>query len=66
MTTDTPTQADRLLRLDEAAEALQVSDSTIRRLVRDKELKVVRIGRAVRVRPEDLEAFIRDRLATEE
>lgn len=66
MTTDTATQADRLLRLDEAAEALQVSDSTIRRLVRDKELKVVRIGRAVRVRPEDLEAFIQERLATEE
>ena len=66
MTTDTPTQADRLLRLDEAAEALQVSDSTIRRLVRDKELKVVRIGRAVRVRPEDLEAFIRDRVTVEE
>lgn len=66
MTTDTPTQADRLLRLDEAAEALQVSDSTIRRLVRDKELKVVRIGRAVRVRPEDLDDFIRDRVTVEE
>lgn len=66
MTTETQAQADRLLRLDEAAEVLQVSDSTIRRLVRDKELKVVRIGRAIRVRPEDLDAFIQGRLAAEE
>ena len=57
------TQADRLLRIDEAAEVLQVSDSTMRRLVRDGDLRVVRIGRALRVRPEDLDDFIRDHLS---
>jgi excisionase family DNA binding protein len=63
----TATEEKRLLTLDDVCDRLQVSDATIRRLVRDGDLKVVRIGRAVRVRPEDLDAFIEDRLtATEE
>lgn len=63
----TATEEKRLLTLDDVCDRLQVSDATIRRLVRDGDLKVVRIGRAVRVRPEDLDAFIQDRLtATEE
>ena len=52
----------RLLTLEDACEQLQVSEATIRRLVKDGELRVVRIGRAIRVRPEDLDAFIQARL----
>ncbi len=58
----TATEEKRLLTLDDVCDRLQVSDATIRRLVRDGELKVVRIGRAVRVRPEDLDDFIEARL----
>lgn len=56
----------RLLTLDEVCDRLQVSEATARRLVRDGDLKVVRIGRAVRVRPEDLDEFIEARLTVEE
>jgi len=48
----------QLLTLDQVADRLQVSMSTVRRRVADGELKTVRIGRALRVRPEDLEEYI--------
>jgi excisionase family DNA binding protein len=64
--TTTPAADKQLLTLEDACERLQVSEATIRRLVKDGELRVVRIGRAIRVRPEDLDAFIRDHLTTEE
>ena len=56
--TTTPAPDKQLLTLEDACERLQVSEATIRRLVKDGELRVVRIGRAIRVRPEDLDAFI--------
>jgi excisionase family DNA binding protein len=56
-----PKSADpnRLLTLTEAAERLAVSISTVRRVVTAGELKTVRIGKAVRVRLTDLDAYIR-------
>lgn len=48
----------QLLTLRQAAERLQVSMSTIRRRVDEGEIPVVRIGRNIRVRPEDLEEYI--------
>lgn len=48
----------RLLRLDEIAERLAVSRSMAWKLIAHGELRSVRIGRAVRVRPVDLEAYI--------
>lgn len=53
--------AERLLRAHEAFEALEVSEATGWRLIHRGELAVVRIGRAVRVHPEALAAFVRDR-----
>ena len=50
---------DQLLTLPQVADRLQVSMSTVRRLISDQKLKVVRVGRNLRVRPEDLEAFIK-------
>ena len=47
-----------LLRLDEVAERLSVSPSTVRRLIRRGDLKAVRIGRLLRVRPADLTTYI--------
>ena len=49
---------DQLLTLDQVAAKLQVSMSTVRRLLDRGELKAVRIGRSLRVRPVDLAAYI--------
>lgn len=49
---------DQLLTLPQVADRLQVSLSTVRRLVADSKLKAVRIGRNLRVRPDDLKTYI--------
>jgi len=55
--------SDQLLRLSEVAAQLQVSRSTVGRIVKEGRLQTVRVSpRSVRVRPQDLEAFIRESL----
>ena len=54
-----------LLRLDQVAALLQLGLSTIYKLVEHDQLRVVRIGRAVRVRRADLQAFIAQRTGPE-
>ena len=51
---------DQLLTLQQVADRLQVSTSTVRRLVAAGRLKAVRIGRNLRVRPEDLSKYIEE------
>lgn len=51
---------DRLMRIEEVAERLSVSRSMAWKLVAYGELRSVRIGRAVRVRPRDLDAYLED------
>jgi excisionase family DNA binding protein len=48
----------RLLRIEEVADRLSVSRSMAWKLIAHGEMRSVRIGRAVRVRPTDLEAYI--------
>ncbi len=48
----------RLLRLDEVADRLSISKSMAWKLIAYGQIPSVRIGRAVRVRPADLEAYI--------
>lgn len=50
----------RLLRIENVAERLAVSRSMAWKLIDLGELRSVRIGRAVRVRPHDLEAYLAD------
>jgi len=50
--------AARLLRIEEVADHLSVSRSMAWKLIAYGQLRSVRIGRAVRVRPADLEAYI--------
>ncbi len=50
--------AATLLTVEEAAKILRVSDTSVYRLVRRKELTAVKIGVTVRIRLEDLEEFI--------
>jgi excisionase family DNA binding protein len=47
-----------LLKTKEAAQLLNLSESTIRQWIWQRRLPVVRIGRAVRLRREDLEQLI--------
>jgi excisionase family DNA binding protein len=48
----------RLLTAAETAEILNVSLRTVRRLIAQKKLAIVRVGHAVRIRPEALAALI--------
>ena len=48
-----------LLDVNETAKRLSLSPLTIRGWIFKKRLPVVRIGRAVRIREEDLEALVR-------
>ena len=52
-----------LLTVSEAAERCRLSVRQMWRHIKEGRLEVVRLGRAVRVRPGDLERFI-DRCAT--
>lgn len=49
-----------LLTAEEVAAALNVSTKTVRRLISRGQLPAVRIGRAVRVRPEELNGYIQE------
>ena len=48
----------RLLRVDDIADRLAISRSMAWKLVATSEITSIRIGRAVRVRPADLEAYL--------
>lgn len=48
----------KLLTIKQAAAQIEMSVGWIKKAIRDKELDVVRLGRSVRIRPEDLEAYI--------
>lgn len=48
----------RLLRLDEVAQRLAISKSMAWKLVAYGQLRSVKIGRAVRVRPSDVEEYL--------
>ena len=54
---------DRLLTVPEVAELLQVSEWSVKALVRQGRIPVVRIGRSVRFRPADLERWVHERVA---
>ena len=50
----------RLLRIEDVADRLSVSRSMAWKLIACRQLRSVRIGRAVRIRPADLEPYIED------
>jgi excisionase family DNA binding protein len=49
---------DKLLTVEEAAERLGTSVRFLRRLIAERRIAFVRVGRHVRIDPADLEAFI--------
>ena len=48
----------RLLKAEEVAKYLRISKSGAYRLIQTGEIPVVRIGKVVRVREEDIESFV--------
>ncbi|MHB8598188.1 MAG: helix-turn-helix domain-containing protein [Ktedonobacteraceae bacterium] len=54
-------QNEKLLTSEQVADRLQVSSQTVYSWLRTGELPSVRIGRLWRVRPSDLEEFLRKR-----
>ncbi len=50
--------SEPLMTLDDVAEDLRVSRRTVERLVHLGRIRVVRIGRAIRVTPREYDAFI--------
>jgi excisionase family DNA binding protein len=58
-TSDQPDMGHRLLRADEVADHLQVSKSYVYALIQRGELPCIALGRAVRVRPEAVEEFLK-------
>ncbi|MEU8251267.1 helix-turn-helix domain-containing protein [Nonomuraea sp. NPDC048916] len=49
---------DRLLNVDEAADALQTSTRFVRRLISERRIEFVKVGRHVRIRETALVAFV--------
>ena len=49
---------DRLLTVDEAAERLGTSTRFVRRLIFERRIAFVKVGRHVRICPTDLDTFI--------
>jgi excisionase family DNA binding protein len=49
---------ETLLNTSECAQRLAICTTSVRRLVRRGDLKACRVGRNIRVKPEDLEKFI--------
>ncbi len=54
------------LSVDDIAEELHVSVSTVRSWIRNKRLKAVRIGRDYRIKRVDYDKFLEERTTTDE
>lgn len=48
----------RLLRVQEVADAMRVSNMTVYRLIQAGELVATRVGRSYRIRERDVEAYL--------
>ena len=51
---------EKLLTVRQAAEFLALRPSTVRKMIHQRRLPVVRIGRSVRIKEIDLEEIVRD------
>ncbi|HEX3642917.1 MAG TPA: helix-turn-helix domain-containing protein [Ktedonobacteraceae bacterium] len=58
--------ADTLLTLEEVAEILRVSKSTVQRYIAQRKLEAVRVGGRFRVRSEALDRYIDRNTRTED
>jgi len=54
----TPTERRPLLDVEQAAQYLTTSEHFVRRLIRERRIPYVKIGRHVRLDPDDLDTYI--------
>lgn len=54
-----PASSEPLYTIEQAAERLNCSTATIRRQIARGELRAVRFGRSIRIKPRDLERALR-------
>ncbi len=52
---------EAFLTAAEVADQLRVSERSVRRWIKERELKVYRLGRAIRISEGDLRSFLRGR-----
>jgi excisionase family DNA binding protein len=57
-----PNFVTELLTIKEAAGMLRISEKTVRRWIEGHELPAAKLGAQWRIRPRDLDLFIKDRL----
>lgn len=51
----------KMLKIDEVAECLNISISTVRRLIAKNELKAVKVGGSLRVQESDLKKYVEEK-----
>ena len=56
------TRPEQLLTIDDVAALCSVSSKTVRRWIKTRELTAAKLGSQWRIRPRDLDLFIKDRL----
>jgi len=56
------TVPERLLTIEDVAALCQVSEKTVRRWISSTDLPAAKLGAQWRIRPRDLDLFVRDRL----
>ena len=62
MTRATSTTQEALMTIDQVAVMCRVSEKTVRRWIAAGELPAAKLGNQWRIRPRDLDDFVRDRL----
>ena len=58
--------SDKLLSVEEVSRRLDVTQDTVRRYIRTKQLNAIRLGSKYKVSEEDLAAFINERRTKKE
>jgi|ETN01SMinimDraft_1059929.scaffolds.fasta_scaffold833842_2 excisionase family DNA binding protein len=53
---------EQLLTIDDVAALCRVSSKTVRRWIKARELTAAQLGNQWRIRPRDLDLFVRERL----
>lgn len=62
MTKPTSIMQEALMTIDQVAGICRVSEKTVRRWIAAEELPAAKLGNQWRIRPRDLDDFVRDRL----
>jgi excisionase family DNA binding protein len=53
--------SDEWLSVEEVAQILKMDEETVRRWIRNKQLKAYRFGRDLRIRRDDFDKFVKER-----